>query len=136
MSDVMYYTAIPEGRTNEYEMVMSPDYERACDDRDAAQSELAALREELDKVNREKNDVACRANATAEALNSMAISKATMRNKLKQRLTDAEQRNADTIDKLELAASMMDDDERGNRFAEVCRIAIATLKPTESGASE
>lgn len=55
---------------------------------------------------------------------------------LQQRLTAAEWRNADTIAKLELAASMMDDDERGNRFAEVCRLAIKSLKPTESGASD
>lgn len=42
-----------------------------------------------------------------------------------------EQRIADAIGKLVLAASMMDDDERGNRFAKVCRIVVATLKPTE-----
>jgi hypothetical protein len=53
-----------------------------------------ALREELAKVSREKNDVAYRANETFERLNSMTISKATMQNKLKQRLTAAEQRNA------------------------------------------
>jgi chromosome segregation ATPase len=62
------------------------------EDWNAAQSELAALREELAKVNREKNDVAYRANETFERLNSMTISKAAMRNKLKQCLTDAERR--------------------------------------------
>lgn len=67
-----------------------------------AQFELSVLREELAKVNREKNDVAYRANETAERLNSMTISKATMQNKLKQklistqqRLTAAEQRNVE-----------------------------------------
>lgn len=53
-----------------------------------------------------------------------------------QHLAATEQRNSDTIAKLEIAASMMDDDERGNRFAEVCILAIKSLKPTESGASE
>ena len=85
---------------------------------DAAQSELSALREELASANNRLHDVA------------------TLCATVEQRLAAAEQRNSDTIANLELAASMMDDDERGNRFAEVCRLAIKSLKPTESGASE
>lgn len=54
---------------------------------------------------------------------------------LQQRLADAERRNSDCAAKLELAASMMDDDERGNRFAEVCRLAIAALNPNPEAAS-
>lgn len=83
----------------------------------AAQVELSALREELLRLE-EEYDTLEHANIT-----------------LKLNLAAAEQRNADTIAKLELAASMMDDDERGNRFAEICRLAIKSLKPTESGAS-
>ena len=78
-------------------------YKKLCDD-------LAALREELSIVNREKNDVAYRANETAEKLNSMAISKATMRNQLKQklastqqRLADAERRNSELLQLAEIA---------------------------------
>ncbi len=76
--------------------------------------ELAALREELESMRDRKSSIV----------------------DLQQRLAAAEQRNSETIAKLELAASMMDDDERGNRFAEVCRLAVKSLKPTESGASE
>jgi len=41
----------------------------------------------------------------------------------------AEQRIADTTAKLQLAIDMLDDDERGNRFAQALRIAIAALNP-------
>lgn len=101
----------------------------------AAQSELAALREELvtSKRNEHNSEVAYK--AAIEKQEELRDRKNSIVD-LQQRLTAAEQRNADTIAKLELAASMMDDDERGNRFAEVCRLAIAAIKPTESGASE
>ena len=82
------------------------------------QPELAALREELARVK-----------GISDNYYSLLVD-------ANQSLAVAERRNADTIAKLELAASMMDDDERGNRFAEVCRLAIKSLKPTESGASE
>lgn len=91
----------------------------------AAQSELAALREEL-----------ANAKEWSGRLDKRCVSLATDKDTLIDRCKAAEKRNAETVAKLELAASMMDDDERGNRFAEVCRLAIESLKPTESGASE
>lgn len=45
-------------------------------------------------------------------------------------LAAAEQRIADTVAKLELAVEMLDDDERGIRFAQVLRLAIAALNPS------
>lgn len=45
------------------------------------------------------------------------------------KLTVAEQRIADTTAKLQLTADMLDDDERGNRFAQVLQLAIAALNP-------
>lgn len=57
--------------------------------------------------------------------------------RLKQKLDAAEQRIAQTVAKLELAVSMLDDDERGNRFAQVLQIAIAALNPKpEAGSHE
>lgn len=46
----------------------------------------------------------------------------------------AEQRIADTTAKLQLAADMLDNDERGNRFAQVLRLAIAVLNPKPEAA--
>ena len=130
-------------------------------DYDAAQSELAALWEDLSKVNREKNDVAYRANETAERLNSMTISKATMQNKLKQklastqqRLTAAEQRNAElerdaaryrwlrNPEQRDCVPPELDvicgiaEGEDVLWFEQLDRTIDAALKPTESGASE
>lgn len=128
-------------------------------DCDAAQVELAALREELAKVNREKNDVAHRANETAERLNSMTISKATMQNKLKQKLAStqqslaaAEQRNADRLKLIaglvEYADNLLSDVNNAWSYAgstgnpearkdDDYAAAVALIaKPTESGASE
>lgn len=53
VSEVLYYTATPENQTDEFEMVMSTDFERVCDERDASQSELAALREENERLKSE-----------------------------------------------------------------------------------
>jgi len=109
--------------------------ERAEESLGAAYSELAALREELAKF--EGEIVAALPGVRFMDLpDGGAPTLAEQVKRMSEALTAAEQRNADTIAKLELAASMMDDDERGNRFAEVCRAAIESLKPTESGASE
>ena len=86
-----------------------------------AQSQLAALREELANVRENSTLLATLDDQTIKTLG--------------QRLADAERRNADCAAKLELAASMMDDDERGNRFAEVCQLAIAALNPNPEAAS-
>lgn len=48
---------------------------------------------------------------------------------LTKRNAAAEQRISDTVAKLQLAADMLDDDERGNRFAQVLQLAIAALNP-------
>lgn len=116
----------------------------------AAQSELAALREELAIVSREKNDVAHRANETAERLNSMTISKVTMQNKLKQklastqqRLTAAEQRNAELVASIVALPDELKELSGCENTAGVyaCIDYISNwvaepAKPTESGASE
>lgn len=52
-----------------------------------------------------------------------------------RRVEELASRISETSAKLELAASMMDDDVRGNRFAEVCRLAISALNPTAEAAS-
>jgi hypothetical protein len=52
-----------------------------------------------------------------------------------RRVEELGARISETSAKLELAASMMDDDVRGNRFAEVCRLAISALKPTAEAES-
>lgn len=53
-----------------------------------------------------------------------------------EKLAAAEQRIADTVAKLELAADMLDNDERGNRFAKVLRLAIAALNQKSEGESQ
>lgn len=78
---------------------------------DDAQSELAALREEL---------------AQAESMRKFWANSAV---ELDKRLTAAEQRNADLLSAMEMMADNSDDRE----VVEICR---NYLKPTESGASE
>lgn len=51
------------------------------------------------------------------------------------KLAAAEQRIAGTVAKLQLAVDMLDDDERGNRFAQVLRLAIAALNPNPEAES-
>lgn len=123
---------------------LAEGWDRTADKLDAAQSELSALREELARVNREKNDVAYRGKETAERLNSMTISKATMRNKLKQRLTAAEQRIADLCGLLVRTLPVvrmvgLQDHLCDYTMADNIQAEIETTlnpKPTESGASE
>lgn len=50
-------------------------------------------------------------------------------------LAAAEQSISDTVAKLQLAAEMLDDDERGNRFAQVLQLAIAALNPNPEAES-
>lgn len=81
--------------------------------------------------------------STAEAVFADDFDRVSAENlALQQRLTVQDQRVdellkriSETSAKLELAASMMDDDVRGNRFAEVCRLAIFALKPTAEAVS-
>ena len=101
---------------------------------DNALPQLAALREELAECKR-RHLRSCqiaigKSQLSKERLMQLDFAASHAEN-LQQRLADAERRNSDCATKLELAASMMDDDERGNRFAEVCRLAIAALNPKQ-----
>lgn len=58
------------------------------------------------------------------------------RNTLRSDLSATEQRIADTTAKLQLAADMLDDDERGNRFAQVLQLAMAALNPNPNPEAE
>lgn len=104
MSEVLYYTAIPENSTDEYEMVMSTDFERCADARDAAQSELAALREELAKFDEGMRALACSLGAGGYNAETLTADQLVGKVQLgidhllgvhEKRLTAAEQRNAE-----------------------------------------
>jgi hypothetical protein len=70
----------------------------------------------------------------------MTISKATMQNKLKQRLTAAEQRNAELVELLNRVVQLWAAHDTKLQLADsICKLAPVirdTIKPTESGASE
>lgn len=102
-------------------------------DYDATQSELAALREELTK-SRE---------AAKEELDGVKYTRRKFRRErddLQQRLTAAEQRNAELVELLQATSSPVVDGElfTMERFQARAnaRTYLASIKPTESGASE
>lgn len=106
-----------------YEMHNGP-YVRSADfnierrDRKAAQSELAALREEL-----------------AEIKESLSY-RGSLLGRTEQRLTTAEQRNADCIALLRRSTSAEGQDHKTWWNDRALILQAALTKPTESGASE
>lgn len=94
---------------------------------DAAQSELAALREELADETRRANVNALNARHAKQDLNT-----------IQHRLTAAEQRNSDLIDLIQKAHTWVDRNNCGGWDAYELRdeLAASMNKPTESGASE
>lgn len=69
---------------------------------------------------------------TAEAALKIAVEDVAM---MLKDLDAAEQRIANTVAKLQLAVDMLDDDDRGNRFAQVLQLAIAALNPNPEAES-
>lgn len=91
-----------------------------------AQSELAALREELAVAN---NEIESRISAEVGAIEALQ--------EAQQRLADAERRNAELTDLIEKAHTWVDRNNCGGWDAYELRDRLAdALKPTESGASE
>lgn len=125
MNEALYYTATPENQDLEYEMVMSTDYEAACDERDAAVDELTALREELAEWK------ARAGRRTAERTEFM-----NERDDARQRLAATEQRNAELVELLGNCKSFVGNHPMSHLSAYLYGAIEAALKPTESGASE
>lgn len=105
---------------------------------DTAEAELQALRDKLELSERDRMAAERRYEEMAAARDCIA----TNYNQLsygasicKEKLAAAEHRIADTVAKLELAVDMLDDDERGNRFAQVLKLAIAALNPNPEAES-
>lgn len=123
MSEVKRITVLwpvgPNGCGN-YPVVLASEY-------DAAQAELAALREELAIIKDECIDHVNLHNAWTK-----------QRNDIQQRLASAEQRNVDMLNWLRRQASAEKGSVAGYAFAEAFNALkkIADTKPTESGASE
>ena len=119
MSEVKRYRAdhrhVVETEFDDAQFVLASDY-------DAAQSELAALREEL-----------ASAKQVLEATRDARDAEQYVNAELRVKLTSAEQRNA-TMSALlrEVSESLWQEDDSGDLFERI----DAALKPTESGASE
>lgn len=101
-------------------MVMATDHDR----------ELAALREELESERTLRRNHAARIHELSDQTKD-----------IQQRLTAAEQRNAELIecaDELaDLVEAQLEGDYKADSFTtQPIRAALAALKPTESGASE
>lgn len=114
------------------------------DDFDAAQSELAALREELAKVIEDRARFPDRPDFIGHMIGShignlkaQAVSAETYARKWHGRMTAAEQRNAQMYEFLERMLKGCGNDLLAAWQSEMEMVLVdAALKPTESGASE